>query len=95
MTQHVFSVYDAKAEAYLMPFTANTYGIAERMFSDLVNQQGHQFNRHPQDYTLYRIGIFEGETGLIEHREHSPIAGGLSVLAQWDRDERNLSLAGV
>lgn len=80
MTQHMFAVYDSKAQAYLAPFPANTHGIAERMFSDLVNQQGHQFNRHPQDYTLYKIGTFETDNGTIKATEMTALVTGLQLL---------------
>lgn len=82
MTQHLFTVYDSKAEAYLQPFAANTYGIAERMFSDMVNQQGHQFNRHPQDYSLYAIGTFETTSAQLSSKEHVHLANGLTVLIE-------------
>jgi hypothetical protein len=66
MTQHMFAVYDSKAQAFTAPFPANTYGIAERMFADLVNTDGHQFSRHPEDYSLHKIGTFESETAELK-----------------------------
>ena len=84
MTIHVFAIYDSAAEAYLAPFTANTLGLAERMFSDMVNQDGHQFNRHPADYTLYRIGTFETNTGSISETEFTNMGNGLIALNETD-----------
>lgn len=80
MTQHVFTVYDAKAEAYLSPFVASTYGIAERMFTELVNTTDHTFNRHPADYTLYVCGQFDTHTAQINQTELKPIITGLAAL---------------
>lgn len=80
MTNHTFAVFDSKADAYLAPFTALTYGIAERMFTDLVNSDGHQFNRHPQDYTLYLIGAFDTHTAQLHSVELKPIISGLQAL---------------
>ena len=80
MTQHIFAVYDSKAEAYLAPFTAGTYGIAERMFSDLVNQNGHQFNRHPADYTLYVIGTFDTANAELSSKVLVVIITGIQAL---------------
>lgn len=88
MTQHMFAVYDAKAQAYLAPFPANTHGIAERMFADLVNADGHQFNRHPADYTLYKIGTFDTDTSELTSCELQPLATGLQV--RHDADTLNL-----
>lgn len=80
MTQHVFTIYDSKAEAYLSPFTANTVGLAERMFSDMVNQPGHTFNLHPEDYTLYRIGTYDTSDAALSQTEYSVVINGLQAV---------------
>lgn len=79
MTQQIFTVYDSKAEAYLSPFAANTPGLAERMFTDMVQTQGHQFALHPEDYTLYRIGTYDTHTASIAPTEHSVVISGLQA----------------
>lgn len=80
MTNHVFAIYDSKAEAYLSPFPATTYGLGERMFSDMVNSPGHQFNRHPEDYTLYVVGKFDTHTGQLGSIEHTVVITGLQAI---------------
>lgn len=57
-----FAVYDAKAEAYLRPFFAETKGLAMRSFSDAVNDPAHEMCRHAEDYTLFHIGVFNQES---------------------------------
>lgn len=84
MTQQVFTVYDCKAEQYLQPFTTNTVGVAERMFAELVNTPGHQFNRHPGDYTLYRIGTFDTHDAVLAPSPMTAIANGLNVVRSSD-----------
>lgn len=73
----VFSILDVKAEAYLPPFFAQANGEAIRAFKDLVNTPGHQFNRHPGDYMLCRIGTFDVSTGVIEGELHFSLGHGL------------------
>lgn len=80
MTQHILCIYDSKAEAYLAPFTANTLGLAERMFADLVNSPGHQFNNHPEDYTLFRIGTFDTNNAELVQAQQQSLATALSLL---------------
>ena len=62
MIHNVFTIYDAKAEAYLPPFILPKISMAKRTFSDCVNSQDHQFAAHPGDYTLFTIGTFNDET---------------------------------
>lgn len=80
MTQQIFAIWDSKAEQYLQPFTTNTVGVAERMFTELVNQDGHQLNRHPEDYTLYKIGTFDTADAVIAPCPLTAICTGVAVL---------------
>ncbi|AXL15290.1 nonstructural protein [Microviridae sp.] len=59
-----FSIYDSKSRAYLPPFILPRTEQAVRIFSDCVNSESHEFGKHPEDYTLHRIGVFNDETGL-------------------------------
>jgi len=63
--KHLFSVYDSAAKLFLDPFVASTHEVAIREFRRIVNQAGHQFNRFPEDYTLYHLGSFDAESGLL------------------------------
>lgn len=65
----IFTIYDQKAMAHLPPFILPTDGMATRTFADCVNKEGHQFNDHPADYTLFQIGEFDETTGVITPAE--------------------------
>lgn len=61
----VFTVYDHKAEAYLPPFTMKTLGLATRTFAELANDKGHNFGKYPTDFSLWQIGTFSEDSGVI------------------------------
>ncbi len=65
MKHNVFTVHDSKAQAYLPPFYLPEIGMAIRVFSDCVNSADHQFGKHPSDYTLFDLGVFNDNTGLM------------------------------
>lgn len=65
MEHLLFSIYDEKAHAYLPPFTLPRSDMAIRTFSDCINSSDHAFSRHPGDYTLYELGVFDDSTGEI------------------------------
>lgn len=65
MNTLLFTVYDSAARRYLEPFYAETQEVAMRMFRQLVNRPDHQFGKFPEDYTLFVIGEFDAETGLV------------------------------
>ncbi|AXL14682.1 nonstructural protein [Microviridae sp.] len=61
----VFTVRDAKAEAYMSPFYMKTRGEALRAFMDTVGNPDHLFSKHPEDYSLYALGAFDDSNGTF------------------------------
>lgn len=66
MEKFLFTVYDSAAAAYLDPFIAPSTEFAIREFRRAVNQEGHQFNTFPEDYTLFQIGSFDPLTATLK-----------------------------
>lgn len=66
MRNEIFTVFDSAAKLYLEPFFAETVEVACRMFRQIVNKEGHQFNKFPEDYTLFHIGAFDPVTGAVQ-----------------------------
>lgn len=61
----MFSVFDQCASAFLPPFVLPEVRIAERTFGDCVTSRDHAFGKHPADYTLFELGSFESDDGLV------------------------------
>lgn len=61
----IFTVYDSKAAAYLQPFFFNMDAEAIRAITELVQTDGHSFNLHTSDYTLFKLGTYDEQTGKI------------------------------
>lgn len=82
MKQIIFSIHDSKAEAYINPFFLPTEGLATRSFGDCVNDPNHQFYLNPADYTLFAIGEFDSDTGVIEYQEKRSLGNGVDFKRQ-------------
>lgn len=78
MIQHVFTVFDSKAAAYLLPFYAQTKGVAIRNFTEAVNNPEHQFAKHGEDYTLFELGFYDDINASFQLHE-TPISIGLAI----------------
>ena len=61
----MFSCYDSKVEAFMRPWTAQTEGQAIRMFQDELEQPNTEINKHPEDYSLFKIGEFHDHDGTV------------------------------
>ena len=66
MKLKIFTIWDAKAEAYQRPFFANTNAMAIRSVTDAVNDSSHPLGQHPEDYSLFAIGEFDELTAKVE-----------------------------
>jgi len=65
MITKVFGIRDIKAGAYGTPFFSTTVGVAQRMFTDLVNDPKTTVSRYPSDFTLYELGTVDDVTGVL------------------------------
>lgn len=87
--QKIYSVYDAKAVAYIQPFFAPTDGIALRMFGQAASDENHQFARWEEDYTLYRVGEFNDDTGEIIPGQLTMLGTATTIRAALKEKETN------
>lgn len=79
MIHETFAVYDSKAGAFLPPFILPRVEMAQRVFSDCVNSDQHQFAAHPDDYTLFQLGSFDDESGKFTPRKNGKLSLGNGI----------------
>ena len=78
----VYSVFDVAADSYLQPFLVHTDSVAVRQFEELVNDKEHLFGRHPTDFILFHIGVFDQATGMYAQvGQHIKLAQGHELVA--------------
>ena len=72
MIQVIISVKDTAAAAFGRPIFVPTAAVAIRSFRDEVNRKDStdDMARHPDDFELYQIGVFDDSTGLVEVDPH-------------------------
>lgn len=78
MKHKIFTIFDAKAKAYLPPFFLPEEAQAVRVFTDCVNDPKHAFSLHPADYTLFTLGAWADNTAQIITNE-TPISLGVGI----------------
>lgn len=71
----ICSIYDSKADAYLQPFFTPNSGTAIRSFSDAAKEEGSNFFKHAEDFTLFVLGDFDEHTGVIVPLESKQALG--------------------
>jgi hypothetical protein len=82
MKHLIVSIYDKATQAYMRPFTVPTEGQAVRMFQDEVLREGSEIGAHPEDYSMFLIGSFNDNDGLLEDYEPRVLSRAHEVKAQ-------------
>ena len=77
----LFSIYDSAAGSFMRPFPVASDQQAHRAFKDLVTDADHPIGKHPEDYTLHRLGVFDDQTGEFHNEINEQQQTGLAVLA--------------
>jgi hypothetical protein len=63
----IVSVKDSAAQAFGRPIFVPSNAVAIRSFRDEVNRKDStdDLSRHPDDFELYEVGVFDDATGII------------------------------
>lgn len=64
----ICAIHDSAAGAYNRPFFLPSAGLAVRSFRDEVNRNAadNPMFGHPDDFTLYQLGIFDDADGTFQ-----------------------------
>lgn len=69
--KYIYAVKDLAVEAFGTPFFLNSKGEALRSFTDEANNKDSNsaIGRHPEDYVLYELGVYDPQDGSIAPHE--------------------------
>lgn len=92
MNHEMFAIYDAAAGCYRSPMHMKSAGLAIRAFTDAVNAKDNELSAHPEDFTLFRVGTFDDDTGEVTAFKPTPmkVMTALEVVAQRGDDHPDL-----
>ena len=82
MKLNAYTIYDVASGVYMRPFFSQADGQAIRGFKDIATDADHEVGKHPEDYTLYRIGDFNDTNGLLRGEELEKLMTGLEAVSQ-------------
>lgn len=83
MKQKIFSVYDNKARAFSTPYYSVNRDVGIRHFERAINDPSVDFHHHPSDFTLFEIGEWDTESGVMSpHAQHVNLGLGAQYLRE-------------
>ncbi len=81
MKTQLYAVYDTATGVYQKPFFGQADGEVKRSFQDIALDVDSPIGKHPEDYTLYRLGNFDDNTGKLTNEENESLATALETIA--------------
>ena len=65
MKYNAYAIFDKGVQAYMRPFFMQADGQAMRLFGDMSVDAEHDIGKHPEDYSLFRIGEYDESSGEL------------------------------
>lgn len=81
MKHNAYSIFDTASGLYSRPFFTQSDGEAIRSFTDIANDAEHPIGKHPGDYTLFRLGIWDDRDGKLTDEVNSSLINALEAIA--------------
>lgn len=80
---YAFAIRDIKIDSFHLPFFQTHKAGAMRMFSDLARDQQSPMAKHPEDFQLFEIGVYDPQTAqLIPHSQTAFLANATDFINQ-------------
>lgn len=82
----IFAVRDRATDQYGTPMFLISSGHAVRSFSDEINRPDKDslLYRHPEDYELFALGVFDTDTAQFETYAPRSVCTGSAVVVRED-----------
>jgi len=65
MKVQIYAIFDTCSGIYEKPFFHTADDAVRREFQDVATSADHPINKHPEHYSIWRLGNFDNTTGLI------------------------------
>jgi len=75
----ICAIKDGAVDAYETTFEVRAQGEALRMFLDEVQNPQSRIHRHPEDFELYKIGMFDEQSGELQGMKPERIARAIDL----------------
>lgn len=60
-----FAIRDIKTDSFMLPFFQSHKAGAMRMFSELARDPQAPVAKHPEDFQLFEIGVYDPQTAAM------------------------------
>ncbi len=88
MKVQCYAIFDQCSGIYEKPFFSTTDDLVKREFQDVANTPDHLINKHPEHFSVWRLGIFDNVNGKIDNENNECLWTATEALAQFQTIEQ-------
>lgn len=81
MKHNMYAIFDQASGLYSQPSYEQSDETAKRSFGNIAQDAEHPIGKHPKDYTLFRVGLFDDRTGRMNDEVNESLCTALESLA--------------
>ena len=81
MRLNVYAIFDRASGVYDRPWCAHSDAAAIRSFTDIASDADHPIGKHPDDFTLFRIGTWTDDKGDLNGEAPEKVINGAEAYA--------------
>ncbi len=89
MKVQCYAIFDTCSGIYEKPFFSSADDVVRREFQDVAMTADHPINKHPEHYSLWRLGAFDNLTGKITDEQNECLWQAIEAIAQLQKVEKD------
>jgi len=82
MKAQIYAVWDTCTGIYEKPFFHTADDAVKREFQDVAMEEGHAINKHPEHYSIWRLGSFDNLNGNILDEKNECLWQAVEAISQ-------------
>lgn len=82
MKVQIYAVYDTCSGLYEKPFFHTADDAVRREFQDVATTADHPINKHPEHYSIWRLGNFDNLTGDVKDEVNECLWNAIEAISQ-------------
>jgi len=81
MKVQCYAIFDQCSGIYEKPFFSTADAVVVREFQDIIASDDHPIAKHPEHYSLWRLGTFDNTNGKILNEDNECLLNGVEAAA--------------
>ncbi len=82
MKVQCYAIFDSCSGIYEKPFFSTADDLVRREFQDVATAADHIISKHPEHFSLWRLGVFNNVNGKLDNETNECLWTALEAISQ-------------